>query len=236
MNIELTKEQVQYIDRRLENDGVIYWDVRIELLDHVVSDIEKKLTLKNSENEFEEFVQESFVAIGWKENFNGSSFEKILKETLKNLVKKYRKQHRETVLSCFRNTRFMIKALLLTLLYFTLSSFTSSKQFLLLSLILFWSPILLVLYESIKLNGKKTGKSFNKEQALSFVTVSFMAFHVFLYLMLDRSVEFSIPIEYHKSILFMIIPVHLFFFYGAYKTYKKTIVDVEIVRKQLFDS
>ena len=41
--MELTKEQIQYIENRLIKDGVKYWDIRIEMLDHIVSDVEKTL-------------------------------------------------------------------------------------------------------------------------------------------------------------------------------------------------
>ena len=81
--MELTKEQIKYIDHRLENDGIKYWDIRIEMLDHVVSNIENKLQQESSENDFKEFVQESFVELGWKENFNGGGLESVFLQRLK---------------------------------------------------------------------------------------------------------------------------------------------------------
>ena len=88
--MELTKEQIQYIDHRLENDGVKYWDIRIEMLDHVVSDVEKNLKPENSEYEFKEIVQDAFKSLGWKENFNGGGFESRNKQGWKNANKFYR--------------------------------------------------------------------------------------------------------------------------------------------------
>jgi hypothetical protein len=100
MNMELTKQQIQHIDHRLENEGIKYWDIRIEMLDHVVSDVEQKLKLENSEYEFKEIVQESFVALGWKENFNGGGFESVLASRLRiynrNKNKKFRQYFKET--------------------------------------------------------------------------------------------------------------------------------------------
>jgi len=64
--MELTKKQVQFIDHRLETEGIKYWDIRIEMLDHVVSDVEQKLKPENSEYEFKEMVQASFIDLGWK--------------------------------------------------------------------------------------------------------------------------------------------------------------------------
>ena len=62
--MELSKEQIQYIDHRLENEGVKYWDIRIEMLDHVISNVEENLTPENSEYEFKEKVQTAFVTLG----------------------------------------------------------------------------------------------------------------------------------------------------------------------------
>lgn len=45
--MELTKQQIKYIDHRLENDGIKYWDIRIEMLDHVVSDVEERFIAEN---------------------------------------------------------------------------------------------------------------------------------------------------------------------------------------------
>ncbi|MGK0413046.1 MAG: branched-subunit amino acid transport protein [Polaribacter sp.] len=98
--MELTKQQMQYIDHRLENEGVKYWDIRIEMLDHVVSDVEQKLKPENSKYEFKEIVQESFENLGWKENFNGGGFESVLASRLriynKNKNKKFKQYFKET--------------------------------------------------------------------------------------------------------------------------------------------
>ncbi len=86
--MELTKEQVQFIENRLENDGIKYWDIRIEMLDHVVTDVQNRIEKGEL---FKSAVQNSFVSLGWKENFNGSSFEAILQEKQNLFAKKYRK-------------------------------------------------------------------------------------------------------------------------------------------------
>ena len=43
-DIKLTKEQITYIDDYLKHHKVNYWDIRIELLDHIVTTVEEKLT------------------------------------------------------------------------------------------------------------------------------------------------------------------------------------------------
>jgi hypothetical protein len=89
--MELTKEQILYIDHRLENEGVKYWDIRIEMLNHVVSDVETKLELETSENDFKEIVQNTFVGLGWKKNFNGGGLDKVYRQRLKDYSRKNNK-------------------------------------------------------------------------------------------------------------------------------------------------
>lgn len=111
--MELTKQQIKYIDHRLENEGIKYWDIRIELLDHVVSDVEQKLKPENSEYEFKELVQESFESLGWKENFNGGAFEKVFLKRNVLYVKKVRKKYGQEIKSKFTNIFFLLEVFFL---------------------------------------------------------------------------------------------------------------------------
>jgi len=38
--MKLTKEEIQFIDYYLKNSGIKYWDVRLEMVDHIASKIE----------------------------------------------------------------------------------------------------------------------------------------------------------------------------------------------------
>ncbi|WP_179334012.1 hypothetical protein [Winogradskyella costae] len=42
--MKLTKEEIQFVDNYLIKNEVKYWDVRLELLDHIVSAVEDKIT------------------------------------------------------------------------------------------------------------------------------------------------------------------------------------------------
>ena len=39
--MELTKEQLQQIDERLKSGGIKYWDLRLEMIDHIATDLEQ---------------------------------------------------------------------------------------------------------------------------------------------------------------------------------------------------
>lgn len=117
--MELTKEQIQFIDHRLENDGVKYWDIRIEMLDHVVSDVEKKLKPENSEYEFKEIVQDAFESLGWKENFNGGGFENVFLRRCKDFNKKSKRRIIKEYKEKFTDAKTIVIIFLFFLYLFT---------------------------------------------------------------------------------------------------------------------
>jgi hypothetical protein len=49
--MELTKEQIQRIDKYLDVKGVKFIDFRIEIFDHIISQIEQKLEVENTDFE-----------------------------------------------------------------------------------------------------------------------------------------------------------------------------------------
>ncbi|QTD36513.1 hypothetical protein JL193_10170 [Polaribacter batillariae] len=112
--MELTKEQIQFIDHRLENEGIKYWDIRIEMLDHVVSDLENKLTSETSEYDFKELVQETFENLGWKENFNSGGFEVVFLRKCKI----YAKYSNKGIISEYKKSFSAFKTLRIILLFF----------------------------------------------------------------------------------------------------------------------
>ena len=54
-NMNLSKEELQFIDTYLKNSSVIYTDVRLELTDHIASAIEEELEENSNETFYEVF-------------------------------------------------------------------------------------------------------------------------------------------------------------------------------------
>ena len=112
--MELTKEQILFIDHRLENDGIKFWDIRIEMLDHVVSDIENRLILTASEYDFKALVQDSFENLGWKENFNGGGFEEVYLKRCKN----YTHQSNKGIINGYKKAFMNAKSVSVIVLFY----------------------------------------------------------------------------------------------------------------------
>lgn len=175
--MELSKEQIQYIDFCLENEGIKYWDIRIEMLDHVVSDVEKTLKPENSEYEFQEIVQDSFDTLGWKENFNGGGFETILASRLKLYNKNRNKIFVKYMKERFSSFNFILGVLSLAVLVFY---FQENKLVLkTLFFIMFGLYIAFMLRFALK---NKIMKSARLSSAILFATFPISIFNVAIYL------------------------------------------------------
>ena len=93
--MELTKEQIQRIDTYLDVKGVKFIDFRIEIFDHIISLIEQKLEIENTD--FETIFYQ--VTDEWNKQLNaGSSF--LLGWTYsapKTIIKKAKKIHKKII-------------------------------------------------------------------------------------------------------------------------------------------
>jgi hypothetical protein len=230
--MEITKEQIKYIDHRLENEGVKYWDIRIEMVDHVVSNVENKLQQENSENDFKEMVQESFIELGWKENFNGGGLDDLNKQGWQNVNRYYRKIYHHGFRDFFKNYLNLLLLGVFLLGFYFLSELLIHKTFLKVSYSIFISPIVLYFYVFFKIWRKKYEKSVHRDYGFTYFILSFLLLSgVMNFIRVNEDLSF--PITYHKPILFFILPLHLILTLVGYRVYKKAISKVEKIRKEL---
>ncbi|WP_435414050.1 hypothetical protein [Polaribacter aestuariivivens] len=222
--MELTKEQIKYIDNQIANYGVDYWDVRIELVDHTVSYVE--VNLKNQE-EFKKVVHKAFVNLGWK-----GTFSHLNTQGWKNTNKFYRKIYVNGFLDFFKNLKNLILFIILFLVYYSISEFTSISVFVKFSYILFFIPGLLFFWKSYVVWRKKIGNSVHKLYGLHYIICTLLIFQIIM-VSLGKSSLFSIPVEYHKLVLFTLMPIHLVFSYSGYQVYKIAIKKVENMKNKM---
>jgi len=222
--MELTKEQIKYIDNQIANYGVQYWDVRIELIDHTVSYVE--VNLKKQED-FKKVVHKAFVNLGWK-----GTFAHLNKQGWKNTNIFYRKIYMNGFLDFFTKIKNLLLFVILFLIYYSISEVLSLKYFVVFSYILFFIPGLLFFWKSFVVWRKKYGKSVHKQYGLHYLICTLLLFQIIM-ISLGESSLFSIPEEYHKLVLFILIPVHLVFTYSGYQVYKIAIKKVENMKNKI---
>lgn len=83
--MKLTTENIQFIDNYLKNSEVIYYDIRMEMLDHVATALEQKMEAENLDF-YDAF--KSYMVVNKKEILKGNKFWSIYsKDTILNFLK-----------------------------------------------------------------------------------------------------------------------------------------------------
>jgi hypothetical protein len=216
--MEITKEEIKYIDKYLEKNGIKYWDLRIEMVDHIVSIMEFNIDRDDFEKEF----KDSLKNIGWD-----GKLSQLNRKGWQNVNIKYRREYQKGFVHFFKKFKNVsILATSLFLLY-VVSEMISFKAFKNLSFILFISPMVFVLIEFLKSVFKKYGRSVNLDYGFSYLIMSFLILNAFPQFFIDQTETVQ------KVVWFVVLPVHFAAFYSGYHLYKKTILKVEEMRKQL---
>lgn len=216
--MELTKEQILYIDDFLKNKGIKYWDIRIEMIDHIVSEIEKNST----NNDFNKSFKNSLDKLGWLGNLSY-----LNTEGWKNVNRKYRREYHKGFINFFKSYKNVSIFIVFFIAFYSVSEIISFKFFKNLSYILFLLPMALVFIEFGKSLFKKYGKSVNLDYGVSYMIMSFLILNVFPMFFRD-AVEIL-----QKTAWFILLPIHYVAFYSGYNLYKKSIIKVENMKKQL---
>ncbi len=125
--MKLTKQEIEFINNYLIKNKVKYWDVRLELLDHIVTAVEDKTT--NQGISFNEALLEVHLGFG-NQLIKGSvssheilnkglyqsniGFQKFIRQEQKEIGKKQRKKFWSSLLPFVFSIRFLLEVLLLT--------------------------------------------------------------------------------------------------------------------------
>jgi hypothetical protein len=223
--MELTKEQVQHIESRLVKNGVKYWDIRIEMLDHVVSDVEKRMELGEK---FDDATLNSFINLGW----NGS-LEDLTKSRLFGINKIVRKQYFNQIKKLFTSANSLSVILILGTLYYLTISVSSVKLFKTATLVLLLSPIIFGVFLHFKenLSNKKSGY------------LTYSSFYIFFsFLLLNAVIQFVkpdgiIPVTKDTQVFvwFVVTALNSVFSYAGILVHLKTLKKVKIVESNLLN-
>ncbi len=191
--MKLTKEEIQFIDNYLIKNEVKFWDVRLELLDHIVSSVEDKITNKGTSfneallevhrgfgNQFIEFgvpKSEIFEKGLYQSNIG---FKKFTRKKQKELGGKYRKitwKHLKTKLTSFK---FMIEYIAFVLLFVSIYKF-SPKSCFMVGLLILILPNIYSIYYSIK--DKSTRKSLSFAMATGSAMLVWTMYNLAFYIL-----------------------------------------------------
>lgn len=222
--MEITKEQIQSIENRLEKNGLNYWDIRIEILDHLVSEIENRM--ENGES-YKSALESSFFIM----NLTGN-LEALNRSKLFAINKIVRKQYFKRTLQMVTNPIDLFVTCLSFFGYFLLYKFSSLLVFQTTTMIILLTPLIigLVLYFKEFLQKKKSGY------------LIYSSFYIFFsFLMLNSFLQFIkpngiIPVskETQLFVWFLITCVNSIFIVSGILIHLKTVKKLKIIERKLF--
>jgi hypothetical protein len=216
--MELTKEQIQHIDDSFVKNGIKYWDLRIEMIDHIVSDLEKNA----GTNDFEKEFKNSLKRVDWYGNLRH-----LNTAGWQNANKKYRKEYHKGFVNFFKHPKNLLVLLISVGFSYCASEYLTFKLFERLNFILVAISVVPFFFITTKQWFKKYGKSVNLDYGIFYFSLSFLMINFPLQLVKNTS-------EVNQKILLLcIIPIYFIATYSGYQVYKKAILRVEKMRKEL---
>ncbi|WP_296382441.1 hypothetical protein [Winogradskyella sp.] len=212
--MKLSKEEIKFIDNYLIKSEVKFWDVRLELLDHIVSSVEDKIenegvsfnealleTHRGFGNQFIEFgvPNKDFFGKGLYQSNIG--FKKFIRKKQKEIGRKHRKNYRKTFLSFLTSSRFIVEFILLDITIYSIYQFNPKTAFVIVI-------IACVIPELSKIGfgafEKANRKSLNMQMATATGSL-FMSLNYFFIAGFGNYYEDVTPKPYFIAIIFYVV-------------------------------
>jgi hypothetical protein len=217
--MKLTKLQIQSIDQRLKKGGIKYWDVRIEMVDHLVTDIEERGVTNN----FDEELQNALKRANWHYDLDEVNI-----QSWKNTNRLYRKKFYKEIWRFLISVKGLTLLLLFVCAHYYLSTLVSHKTFMVISGAIFFLPILLYFYLAISTWIKKYGRSVHLDYGLNYMLFSFLMLQGIPQLVLKKASETSQVIGW-----LILLPLYLVMMYAGYKGFQSAYKKVKQMKQVL---
>lgn len=228
--MKLTKEQITYIDDYLKHHKVKYWDIRIELLDHIVTTVEETMEQGISFDDAMIEVHKSFgnsMKMFWNSGIeygifvNSDGYKDLMQTKREQINKQYRNRYFKEFRNLFTSIKSISIIILLILIEYILFNSLTNLNYKRINLFLFLIPVIVVLIlQSIQYF--KRNKSIHLEYASFYAIFSFFILNMFV--QMGNFSGFYEELQIDKSILFSVLSMLNFLFcYGGIKIYLSSI-------------
>jgi hypothetical protein len=208
--MKLTSENINKIDNYLKENSISYWDIRLEMIDHVACKIESK----KGSYDFESLFKHTIHELGWEKDLK--AFEA---HRLKTINKTIRKKYFKTTLELFTNFKSLVFIVLFSATYYFILQDFSSKVFGIVTMIFLAVPVLgftaHCAYTSIKL--KKSGYLV---YGYFYLTFSILMTSLFYQLPRPGGI-FEVSLMTWHNIVFFTTIFNVFFISSGIKVYLK---------------
>jgi hypothetical protein len=216
--MELTKEQIIQIDKRLKSGGVKYWDLRLEVIDHIATDLEENA----KSGDFKTELNNSLKRIGYYNNlFNVNT------KGWQNVNKYYRKKYFQNIKRYLKNPNILLLVILGVIVNYVLYDFLSFKDFRLVNFSCYILVSIPIFVLTIKLWFKKHGRSVHLDYGIFYFG--------FALIMINLPLQFSSLLDdfYQKILLVILLPIFILATFSGYQLFRESIQKVERIKKEL---
>lgn len=210
--MDLTRNQVMSIENRLQHNGLTYWDIRIEVLDHLVTMIEEKMSKGES---YDSAVENTFHTL----DYSGNLFD-LNRRWLFGINKIVRRQYFNQVKTFFTNPVYLISLLLCLAVYSFIFLKTSVTVFKVTSGILLMAPIIYGVFFHLKVFFQKQKSGFLVYSSF-YIFFSFMVLNIFIQFFKPDGIFVVEPAIEHK-IWFSVIIINGIFSTAGIMIHQKT--------------
>lgn len=217
--MKLSKDQIAIIDAYLKKNGGKYWDVRLEMTDHLASKLEK----------LDHVDVSKFLLIG--EFGTSASLKNIQAERRKSINKKLRKLFFQEIISFFKSTKNVLIFIVLSFIYYQLFKELNTKVFLKLSLLLTLVPPIISLLFQFYIWVKKN-KSIYLDISLFYFMFSFLLYNAVIQLTIQDAF-FKFSLQTQEKIFLFSLPFYLVGMYSGFKVFYKTHKEYTRIYKEL---
>lgn len=233
--MRLTKEQITYINDYLKYHKVKYWDIRIELLDHIVTAVEEKIAQGVSFDDAMIEVHKSFgnsMKMFWNSGIeygifaNGLGYKNLMEDKIKNLHKNYRRLVKQEWILFFKSLNAFIAYGALILFFIFLYNNLPNKIF-----IIFAFSVPLVQFIVLIFYWFKTRSL--KKSAILEISFSQFSFSIFgLYNLINVFNVFDVDKSKIALFLLIVTIVQLPFTYVNSMVFQKQMFDFKLQYKK----
>jgi len=205
----LTKDQIISIDAYLKKIGIKYWDIRLEMVDHLATQTEESGLTKIDSDILND------KNLKYKQELKNIAHQKI-----KLVNKKCRALFYNEFIKFFKSLKNLIFLLVFYILYFKFLNETDFKIFYRSSMIIIFTPITVSIGYMIS-NYIKKNMSIHLEYGILYFMFPNSIFNIFLQLLNSKGHFFPLSDSSFEIFLFLTIPIYLALIYIAFKVYLK---------------
>lgn len=224
--MELTKYQVEEIENQLQDNGLTYWDIRIEILDHLISLVEAKMQQGFS---YKSALESSMLALNLEGNLEALHKSRLLK--INTII---RGQYFRKMKDYLTNPLSITLILASVLSYFLLFKSVSFFIFKIVTAVLLFAPVVYGVFLYFKAFAKKQKSGYLMYSSF-YIFFSFLMLNVFLQFFQPEGI-FPVVKETQRLIWFLVTCVNSLCSFAAITNYiqiKRKIVGIENAIKTL---